>query len=232
MPPGITDVIKTLPEKDMSNSEISLKLSGYKFDTDISLYAHKTYQRSPHMRFFGTTAEIYYPELAVYGASLQRSLFGGIAKLEGGYYHSLDDETGTDPLVKNSEQRYLAGFEKELFSDFNLGLQYYTEIMSDYDEYTLNLAFGEPKRDDKRQIVSVRITQFMLYQTLKLSLYSQYSPSDEDYYVNLEVKYNITDNLYAAFGANIFGGTDDHTMYGQFDKNDNLYTQLRYNFGA
>jgi hypothetical protein len=230
MPAGITSIVKALPEKDMSNSEISLKMTKYVSDVDVSIYAHKTYWRTPHTRFFGATAVIYYPELLVYGATLQKSLFGGIVKFEGGYYKSREDESGIDPLVKNSEQRYLVGFEKELFSEFNLGIQYYAEIMSDYDEYEANLLAGEPKRDEVRQVASLRITKFMLYQTLRLSLYTQYSPSDDDYYVNPEIKYNITDNLYAAVGANIFDGKDDHTMYGQFGGNDNLYMQFRYNF--
>ena len=230
MPPAITEIKKILPEKDMSNSEISLKLTKHIRDSDVSLYAHKTYWRTPHTRFIGNTAEIFYPRLRVYGASVQNSLLGGIAKLEGGYYHSVEDESGTDPIIKNSEYRFLVGFEKELFMDFNLSIQYYAEIMSEYDNYRTNLQLNEPKRDEIRQVASIRITQFMLYQTLKLALYTQYSPSDDDFYINPEIRYNISDDFSVALGTNIFGGKDVHTMYGQFDNNDNLYTQLRYNF--
>jgi hypothetical protein len=230
MPPGITQTTTVLPEKSVSNSEISLKLSKYIGDNDIALYLHRTYWRTPHMRFIGATAETYYPDLLVYGASLQRSLFGGVAKLEAGYYQSREDERGTDPLVRNSERRYLIGFEKEIMTELTLGLQYYSEIMHDYSEYKANRPVSEPKRDEVRRVVSIRLTRFMMYQTLKLSLYTQYSPSDDDYYVNPEIKYNIADNLYAAIGTNVFGGTDGHTMYGQFDGNDNVYAQLRYDF--
>ncbi len=230
MPEGVTSVTKTLPENDISNSEVSLRLSKYAADTDISLYAHRTYYREPHMRFFEDTAETYYPKLNAYGASLLRALLGGVAKLEGGRYISVDDGDGTDPMVKNSEQRYLAGFEKELFADFNIGMQYYAEVMEDFDEYEANLPEGAVKRDKIRRVASLRLTQFLLYQTLRLSVYAQYSPTDKDYYVNPEIKYNLSDNLYAAIGANIFGGEEEYTMYGQFDKNDNIYTQLRYSF--
>ncbi len=230
MPEGVTTVKKILPERDITNSEVSLKVSAYLLDSDVSLYAHRTHWRTPHMKFYGDTAEMYYPELGVYGATIERNLLGGVAKLEGGFYHSLEDKDGTDPLIKNSEQRYLAGFDKELFTDFNIGLQYYTEIMTGYEDYKLSAPEGTPLRDEARQVASLSVRYLLLDSTMVFSIYTQYSPSDEDYYFNSELKYNITDELFAAVGANIFGGEEEHTMFGQFAENDNIYTQLRYSF--
>jgi hypothetical protein len=31
-------------------------------------------------------------------------------------------------------------------------------------------------------------------------------------------------------GANIFGGGEDAPQFGQFDKNDNIYTVVKYEF--
>jgi len=45
-----------------------------------------------------------------------------------------------------------------------------------------------------------------------------------------EASYNLTDNLQAMLGANIFGGIDNNTALGQHNKNDNIYVTLRYNF--
>jgi hypothetical protein len=45
-----------------------------------------------------------------------------------------------------------------------------------------------------------------------------------------EVKYNFTDEFSAALGANIFGGEEDAFNFGQFDKNDNIYTVIKYEF--
>lgn len=72
--------------------------------------------------------------------------------------------------------------------------------------------------------------RFFNYQTLRLSLFAWVSPNDEDYYVNPEVRYSFTDEMWVALGGNVFGGTEDHTFFGQFDKNDNVYATVRYGF--
>lgn len=229
-PPGITSTEKVLPDEEASNPELSLKVSKYIGETDISLYAHRTFWREPHARVNGTTMEIFYPRLDIYGATVQRSIGGWMAKFEGGYYQSRRDESGSDPLIKNSETRYLIALEKELFTDFNFSYQYYVEAMNNHERYEATLPAGSVKRDERRRVSAVRLTIYMLHQTLTMSLYTQLGHTDEDYFVNPELKYMITDNLYAAIGANVFGGTDDYTMFGQYDSNDNVYTQMRYSF--
>jgi hypothetical protein len=66
---------------------------------------------------------------------------------------------------------------------------------------------------------------------LELSFLAFYSPSYEDYTLNPEIKYNFTDSIWAAAGANIFGrGRYAYSQFGQLDKNDNIYIQARYEF--
>ena len=78
--------------------------------------------------------------------------------------------------------------------------------------------------------MTLRLTQFLKYQTWKLSLFSFWSPTDQDYYFIPEAAWRVTDELTAAVGANIFGGTSNATQFGQLDKNDNLYLTMRYEF--
>ncbi|HBA38859.1 MAG TPA: hypothetical protein DCZ05_03695, partial [Deltaproteobacteria bacterium] len=87
-----------------------------------------------------------------------------------------------------------------------------------------------PKRNELRQVLFLRLTQLLRYQTVELSLVSFYSPSDEDGYLNPQGSYKITDSLSIALGANFFLGRKDSTPFGQLDKNDNLYIRLRYSF--
>ncbi len=72
--------------------------------------------------------------------------------------------------------------------------------------------------------------QFLMHQTLKLSLFAFYSPAVGDYLLNPEIKYNFTDHIWGAIGANIFGGGNKASQFGQFDENDNAYMQVRYEF--
>ncbi|MEK6529201.1 MAG: hypothetical protein AABZ36_10020, partial [Nitrospirota bacterium] len=111
-----------------------------------------------------------------------------------------------------------------------LGLQYYCEYMNDYSKYVENLPAGFPQERKLYDLVAVRLTQFLKNQTLRLSFFSFYSPANGDYLLNPEVKYNFSDHVWAAAGANVFGGGEDWSQFGSLDKNDNLYVQVRYEF--
>ena len=56
------------------------------------------------------------------------------------------------------------------------------------------------------------------------------SPNEEDYYLNPEVRHSLSDEVWVAAGANVFGGSRPHTFFGQFDRNDNVYVTVRYSF--
>jgi len=109
-------------------------------------------------------------------------------------------------------------------------MQYYVEKMMDYNEYTRTLDSGFPRKDETRELYSVRLTQLMHYQTIRLSLFAFYSPTDKDYFVNPEMKYSISDSLWTNLGANLFGGEQPSTFLGQFRHNDNIYWNVRYEF--
>ncbi|HBG19566.1 MAG TPA: hypothetical protein DDY32_09920 [Desulfobulbaceae bacterium] len=87
-----------------------------------------------------------------------------------------------------------------------------------------------PREEKWRDLVTVRLTQLLRHQTLALSWFSFWSQADNDYLLNPEVKYNLTDHLWAAVGGMIFGGEEESTQFAQLDKNDNVYLQMRYSF--
>jgi hypothetical protein len=55
-------------------------------------------------------------------------------------------------------------------------------------------------------------------------------PPAGDYLLNPEVKYNFSDHIWAAIGGMVFGNGEKWSQFGQFDKNDNVYLQVRYEF--
>jgi hypothetical protein len=81
-----------------------------------------------------------------------------------------------------------------------------------------------------RHTLSLRLTQLLKYQTLRLSFFTFYSPNEEDYYINPEIHYELGDGVWLAAGGIILGGKNNYTFYGQFEKDDNLYMVLRYGF--
>ncbi len=221
------------PYRDFHKAETALRIYRDVAGFDTSLYYYRGFSRQPAMMpdnlVAPTKLTLFYPELSVYGASVQGRALDGVLSLETGYYDSRQDRHGTDPLIPNSQTRYLIGYQRQLWEDFTLGLQYYGEYMSDYSAYEQSLPPGFPKEKRLHQLSSVRLTQFMIHQTLRLFFFAFYGLSDGDYLLNPEIKYNITDSLWAAIGANAFGGRP-WTQFGQFAQDDNVYTQVRYEF--
>jgi hypothetical protein len=131
--------------------------------------------------------------------------------------------------VENSSVKLLAGYQRELLPDLTAGGQYFAEIMEDHSEYMRSRGAGMSKRPSVRHVLTFRLTQLLWNQTLRLGLFALASPNEGDHYINPEVKYNLTDALWAALGVNLFGGPR-RTENGQFEGNSNLYVVVRYAF--
>jgi hypothetical protein len=222
------------PETTLENTELALRLYRRIGDFDVSAYAYKGFWRTPSVKLDNVTSPtrvtIFYPELSVYGLSAQGSALHGIVSFEIGYYHSREDEDGDDPMIPNSQIRFLVGYQRQIWEDFTLGVQYYGEIMEDYSAYRSSLPSGFPAQEEYRDIVTLRLEQFLKHQTLRLSIFTFYSPVDNDYLIRPLVSYKFTDRLSSTLGANIFGGEKDTTFLGQFGKNDNIYLSVRFDF--
>lgn len=217
------------PEDTIDNGEVAVRLSRQLWGWETALYGYRGYFRQP-VGFSTTSQQTFYPRLNVYGVSLRRGLLGGVLNLEGGYYDSRDDKDGDNPYVENRSIRGMAGFDRQLMTDFQIGLQGYFEQMQDHDLYAGGLQAGAHEREELRQLYTLRLTRWLKYQTIMLSLFTFYSPTDEDYYVRANASYKLSDPMEVALGANLFGGEYEETLFGQFDDNDNVYLRLRYSF--
>lgn len=219
------------PRPTVGNAELALRVSRYIGAVDAALYAYRGYWRSPPgQRFDGERVERFHPQLSVYAATVQGGLLSGVLSLEGGLYDSRQDRSGTDAAVENSQARLLVGYQRAFGDDLTVGLQYYREQMLDYESYGQTLPPDLPRRSETRHNATLRLTRLFAYQTVRASFFVWASPNEEDFYANPEVRYSVTDEMWAAVGANLFGGADEHTFFGQFDDNDNIYGTLRYGF--
>ncbi len=215
------------------DSEFALRASRTVAGVELALYGYYGFWKTPEGMEFTPAPTLYYPRLAVWGASARGQLLGGIANVEAGYYDSREDSGGSDPFVRNSEVRFLAGFEHELGRDFTGAVQYYLEWMQDYSAYeeSQNLVgMAAYAKDEYRHLFTLRLTKLLMQQNLRLSLFTYYSPSDHDWYLRPKANYKVTDQWTVEAGANVFGGRDDHTFWGQFEDNTNVYVSVRYGF--
>ena len=214
------------PVETLENTEAALRvyrnIGGY----DASLYFYRGFFRSPSLDSDG---EFFYPELSTYGASVEGRALSGILGFEAGYYDSRQDRDGDDPTVPNSSTRALVSYKKQIVEDLDIGVQYYVEYMHGYSDYESTLPAGYEKEDRLYHLSTLRLTRFVMHQSLRLSLFVFYSPSDDDYMLNPEVKYKFTDKVWAAVGGHVFDGNASG-RFGQLDKNDSAYLQMRYEF--
>jgi hypothetical protein len=216
-------------DKWFDEDEFALRLYRNVGAFETSFYAYWGYWKSPN----GSDANsglFIFPKLNVYGASTRGPVFSGIGNIEFGYYDSREDEGGDNALIRNSEFRVLVGYERELLPEFTGSVQYYLERMINHDAYLRTLPANSNRKDENRHVITLRLTKMMMNQNLTLSLFNFYSPSDEDGYLRPKINYKITDSWEGEIGGNIFYGSRNHTFFGQFEDNSNLYVALRYGF--
>jgi len=232
--PLTTDRREDTPEVRFSNTELALHLYRQVAGADVSFHAYRGFWRFPGLRpddqIPPATMTQFYSRLSVYGFSVQRNLLGGVGSLEAGYYDSRDDRSGCDPMIPNSQWRLLAAYQRQLAEDFLAGFQAYGERMGDYGAYGRALPPGIARQDRLRGVLSVRLTKLLEYQTWKLSVFSAYSPTDQDYFVRPEASYKVNDEISVSIGANLFGGWNDTSFFGQLRKDDNVFLNGRYDF--
>ena len=232
--PEATSQSEVTPASRAGNTEVAVRLYRRVGGFDVSLYGYRGFWRTPAMRSdFGSSVQrvtLFYPRLAVVGASAQGNWLQGVVSVEAGHYDSLDNRAGTNAPIPNSEWRALASYQRQLARELTANFQAYAEVMDKYDAYRKSLPPGVPLKDRVRGILSVRLTQFLDYQSWKLSVFLAHSPTDNDYFVQPEVTRRLTDKLIIAGGANVFGGRGNTTFFGQMNKDDNLYLSVRFDF--
>ena len=64
----------------------------------------------------------------------------------------------------------------------------------------------------------------------ELGVTAIFDHTDEDAYLRPNVHYKVDDHWSAEIGGNVFVGAEDHTFFGQFEKNSNVYLAARYSF--
>lgn len=217
-----------LPDDEFDDDELALRLYRSIGVHEVALYYYNGYWKSPagHDPAIGKAT---FPELEVLGASLRGPIAKGIGNIEAGRYRS-DDSAASNPYIRNSEFRFLLGYEQELATEFTATIQYYLEHKLDYDEYINSLPDGTVRDDKNRYVSTLRLTKLMLQQDLKMALFNFYSPSDKDGHLRLNTSYKMSDTTKIEAGWNHFYGDEPHTFFAQFQNNSNVYIGFRHNF--
>jgi len=201
-------------------------------DFEFALYVYKGFWKSPG-GFEPVSMKGTYPRLNVYGLSVQGPVINGIACFEMGLYESKNDKAGNNPLVNNSQLRMLFGYRYDLPNQIQLNTQYYIEIMRDHQNYQEALAIAlpeEPPADEGRHVITARLAQQLESPNVNMSILAYYCPTDTDLYLRPTIHYTVNDFFTMIAGANLFVGNEDHTYWGQYERDSNLYGGIQYRF--
>ncbi|WP_319372325.1 hypothetical protein [uncultured Ilyobacter sp.] len=217
------------PSTSLSNTQLAVRIKRNIEGNEIALYGYRGFYLDPNPSDSGGYS---YSKGNVVGASWVGSTLGGIANTEIGYEDSQEDRDGDNPNIVNSHLKFLAGYKKDLGRDFTVGIQYYLEHMMDYDNYrdSLPASISDYAKHKNRSMFSLRLTKLMMQQKLKSELFTFYSPTVEDGYINPDISYKWSDDLNTSLGMNIFYGKYIHTDFAQLKDNTNIYLRIRYSF--
>lgn len=218
------------PSLQLSNNEYALRIYRSFGSNELAFYYFRGFDKNPSSFKDEAARQLFYRRIDVYGWSLRGPVAGGIGNAEFGYYNSREDSDGNNRLIENSMVKFLTGYEKDFGNDFKMGFQYFYEQRLDYDNYRDNLLPTDFVYDESRHLLTQRITKLFKNQTVMLSLFNFYSPTDNDGYVRPVISYDVTDQWEITLGANIPWGEDDITEFGQMKKNKNVYVRTRYSF--
>ncbi|MDP8266193.1 MAG: hypothetical protein P9M07_04530 [Candidatus Aceula meridiana] len=218
------------PPFQLSNTEYALRVYKGLGSNELAFYGFWGYNKNPESYKNEALRQLYHEKRDVYGASLRGPIASGIGNVEVGYNYSREDPLGVKRTVANSKLQVMSGYEKDLGNDFKIGFQYLYEQMMNYAKYRDNLLSQDYRWDQHRHLLANRITKLFKNQTVRVSLFTFYSPTDNDGYIRPSVSYDITDRWRTTLGANLPWGEDEHTAFGQMKKNKNMYLRVRYSF--
>ena len=216
------------PGRAFSNGEFALRLFKTVKGTEYALYAYRGFFKQPNA--LTPALEPTFAPLGSYGASLRRSLGRGLFNTEFSFYDSRDDRSGDDPLIPNSQFRFLLGYEWEAKPNFTVGLQYYLESTLDHDRLIASSPFPEFEPDEFRSLVTNRLTYRAGMDRFTYSLFSFWSPSDRDFYLRPKFTYRHSDTWSIDLGGNLFGGDKTDTFFGQLQDASNAYLRIRFHY--
>jgi len=170
-----------------------------------------------------------YGRLRMGGFSTQGNIKAGLLSGELAYYKT-EDTAGTNPAINNPSVKTLIGLERTLKGNETLGFQFTQDWMLRYNAYRRSLPAGFPARNRVLNAFTIRWRNSLQNDTFKPTVFALYNFDDRDGFFLAEGQKEIRPGAWYIIGIHLFGGRYRHTMFGQFQDNDNLYFTVRYAF--
>jgi hypothetical protein len=253
-----TMTIEDKPERSFEHTKIGLRwrdiIEGHALEYTLNYLhtysfassAYTNIQYSPLTVFVTRKAE----QIDVWGGTFSKSITEGIlvpgfAKgwtLRGEFAYITGDAMnyGTDANIQGTvdvdQYNYVLGFDKNLFTNWQFSFQFIqmwakaTEKPSKFNKniYTLLNGATRGPLDEVETTLTLMLATDFLHEKLKPQILVLYG-DDNDWRISPKVSYEISDQWLATMGVHIFEGKEQH-LNGQFDKNDEVFFELKYTF--
>jgi len=227
------------PINSIKNFEYGFKFNTFLVGTDLSFIYLKVREDKPIMKKeikpvmtqTGLSGIVNltptHPWINFYGLNFSRPVGTFVFRGEGGYYPNRYFDTrdmtkiNDGLLVKKPFLQGMVGVDYQLTGEIDIGVQAIRERILNYDDNLMD--------DELNSIGSLMLRGRFANETILPLWLTLYNITNESYLSRIAVDWKYSDSFTITTGFDILGGDSD-TIFGQFDRNDNVYLKLVYNF--
>jgi hypothetical protein len=190
-------------------------------------------RRAEHINVFGGSFSKTITEgIMIPGLAKGWTLRGELAYIAGDAMNYGTDASiaGT---VDTDQINYMLGFDKSFFTNWQFSFQFiqmWAKAREEYNKarYTLLNGATRGPLDKVETMLTLMVATDFLHEKLKPQILILYG-DDNDWRISPKVSYEISDQWLATAGVHVFEGKEQH-LSGQFDKNDQVFFELKYSF--
>lgn len=241
-PPGLE-----APPKTFRNTEVGLRLSTHLngFDLAVSLFDGWDDFPTASRSIFGlgensagqSSGATRYHRIKTLGFTVTKGLGSEVFKGEFAYvsgraFGTFASSVAGDPSISKEVERpqfkYGLGWDTRLPFGIETFFQFSQQWIKGHESFII--------ADELDSGASLVLQKKLLNEALFLKLLVLYIMNDNEAMIRPRVTYRWTDRVTQSIGADIFEGKegniqqDDFRFIGFFDRNDRIYTEIRYSF--
>ena len=226
---------KEEPDNWFEDAEFAFRISTVRHGFDLALLYYNGYTDDPaYHRDYLTDGRMRftprYHRYKAYGFNFakgfERATIRGELAVKPGLLFSIDPNdlsysTDDDGLVSRDLYQGVIGIDRTFFTNLYVNLQFFTDVIED----------GQEPLAAKRKTngITFEISDKFLDDDLTAGFRGMYFTSNDGSASEIFAEYKIGDNWTIAPGYMFFNGPKDSRL-GQFNDNDMVYFNLRYNF--
>ena len=257
---GVTvSTVSERPARNFRNTKIGLRwrniIEGHAFEYTLNYLHTYSFASSAYTLFtFGFPPSLSLTRRAeqidVYGGTFSKTITEGIIipgfakgwtlRGEFAFIRGNAMNYGMDKSISGTvdveQYNYVLGFDKGFWKNWQFSFQFIQMIAKPkrqgetFDVDTQTLLFGPTRGplDEVETMLTLRLATDFLHERLKPEILILYG-DDNDWRISPKVSYEINDQWLVTTGLHIFEGSEEH-LNGQFDKNDQVFLEVKYSF--